>query len=498
MASTDRKPTFDDGEPKAALEALENISEADRALVHFPILQNKTPEELAALNKAVLRKLDWYFLPCVTMMLLMSYLDRINVSNARLAGMQDDLGMDDTTWSAGISMFYVGYIISQVPANVFIAKGKPSILMPAIMLAWSVTTICMPALTSGWGFCLCRFIVGFTEGPFVPAVSLLTSSWYTKQESPFRMGIWHAGNIISNVFSGLLAAGILTNMDGIANLRAWQWFILLEGIVSIIVAVIAFRFIPNFPDNTSRRWFSEEEAAMAQYRQVISAGGILEGSEGEGDYWGGVILAAKDPFTWMFAAIHFSLIIAQSFKDFFPSIVDTLGFDDVVTYLIQAPPYVIAYIATLAISWSSGRFLEHCWHIIVPILVSLTGAVLMISTLNVGARYFSLILLCTGPFVGLNIQISWETTVVPRPRTKRAALIAIANCVSSVSHWFTPYFFLRSQEPRYQTGGGVIIAGCGLTVIGCLVAKWWSMRKNKQLDEAEAVSGNVTEWRYAT
>ncbi|KAL4876978.1 major facilitator superfamily domain-containing protein [Aspergillus karnatakaensis] len=498
MASTDPKQTFEDGDTKAALEALETVSETDRMLAHFPILQNKTPEELAALNKAVLRKLDWYFLPCVTMMLLMSYLDRINVSNARLAGMQEDLGMDDTTWSAGISMFYVGYIISQVPANVFIAKGKPSILMPCIMLGWSATTICMPALTSGWGFCLCRFIVGFTEGPFVPAVSLLTSSWYTKQESPLRMGIWHAGNIISNVFSGLLAAGILTNMDGIADLRAWQWFILLEGIVSIIVAVIAFRFIPNFPDNTSRRWFSEEEAAMAQYRQVVSAGGILEGSEGEGDYWGGVILAAKDPFTWMFAAIHFSLIIAQSFKDFFPSIVDTLGFSETVTYLIQAPPYLIAYFATLAISWSSGRFLEHCWHIIVPILVALAGAVLMISTLNVGARYFSLVLLCTGPFVGLNIQISWETTVVPRPRTKRAALIAIANCVSSVSHWFTPYFFLRSQEPRYQTGGGIIIAGCGLTAIGCLVAKWWAIRKNKELDKEEERTGVVTEWRFAT
>ncbi|KAL2795263.1 major facilitator superfamily domain-containing protein [Aspergillus keveii] len=497
MTSTDRKAPSEDGDAKATLEALEEVSDADRLLALFPILQDKTPEELEKLNKAVLRKLDWWFLPCVTMMLLMSYLDRINVSNARLAGMQEDLGMDDKTWSAGISLFYVGYIISQVPANVFIAKGKPSILMPSIMLAWSAVTICMPALTTGWGFCLCRFLVGVTEGPFVPAVSLLTSSWYTRQESPLRMGIWHAGNIISNVFSGLLAAGILTNMDGIANLHAWQWFILLEGIVSITVALVAYRFIPNFPDNTSSRWFNEEEAAMAQYRQAVSAGGIMEGSEGEGDYWGGVILAAKDPFTWFFAAIHFSLIIGQSFKDFFPSIVQTLGFSEVITYLVQAPPYVIAYFATLAISWSSGRFGEHCWHIIVPILVSLGGAVLMISTLNVGARYFSLILLCTGPFVGLNIQISWETTVVPRPRTKRAALIAIANCVSSVSHWFTPYFFLRSQEPRYQTGGGIIIAGCGLTAIFCLAARWWCTRKNRQLDEAEAISGNVTEWRFA-
>ena len=99
---------------------------------------------------------------------------------------------------------------------------------------------------------------------------------------------------------------------------------------------------------------------------------------------------------------------------------------------------------------------------------------------------------------GIQIQISWETTVVPRPRAKRAALIAIANCVSSVSHWFIPYLFLRSQEPRYQTVGGVIIAGCGLTVLFCLGARWWCGRQNKALDEAEGATGNVTGWRYAT
>ena len=143
--------------------------------------------------------------------------------------MQDDLRMTDVQWSAGISLFYVGYIISQVPANVLIAKGKPRWIMPGIMLGWSAVTICMAALSSGWGFMLCRFLVGVTEGPFVPAVSLMTSSWYTKNESPLRMGIWHAGNIVSNIISGLLAAGILTNMDGVANLHAWKWFVLIEG-----------------------------------------------------------------------------------------------------------------------------------------------------------------------------------------------------------------------------------------------------------------------------
>lgn len=95
------------------------------------------------------------------------------------------------------------------------------------------------------------------------------------------------------------------------------------------------------------------------------------------------------------------------------------------------------------------------------------------------------------------LQISWETTVVPRPRTKRAALIAYANCVSSVSHWFTPYFFLTNQEPYYQTAGGAIIAGCGLTVVGVLMTKWWCRRKNKALEEAERAAGLPKGWRFA-
>ncbi|KAF2008403.1 MFS general substrate transporter [Aaosphaeria arxii CBS 175.79] len=486
--------------PKASGEIVKienaDIREEDEWIQRYPLLRDKSQEELDGLNKAVLKKLDWRFLPCITAMLLMNYLDRINVSNARLAGMQKDLHMSDVEWSAGISLFYVGYIISQVPANVLIAKSSPRIMLPCMMLGWSACTICMPAVTSAWGFMLCRFLVGLTEGPFVPVVALLTSSWYTKQESPLRMGIWHAGNIISNVFSGLLSAAILTNMDNVAGLSAWQWFLLLEGIVSILVAIPGFWLLPNFPNNTGTYFFTPEELEMSQYRQLVSAGGISE--DDEGDYWGGFWMAVKDPFTWLFAGMHFFIIIAQSFKDFFPSIVGTLGFTKVQTYLVQAPPYVISYIVTLVISWSSGRRLEHCWHIVGAIAMSLVGAAVMISTLNVGARYFSMILLCSGPFVALNIQLSWETTVVPRPRTKRAALIAIANCVSSVSHWFTPYFFLTNQEPRYQLGGGCIIVGAGLTIVFCVATRYWCIRKNKVLEKEEERTGVVNSWRYAS
>lgn len=109
----------------------------------------------------------------------------------------------------------------------------------------------------------------------------------------------------------------------------------------------------------------------------------------------------------------------NSLQDLQVQIVDTLGFGEVETYLVQAPPYVIAYIFTLVVSWSSGRMLEHCWHIIGSISICLIGASVMISTLNVGARYFSLVLLCSGPYVGLNVnhQVRSKILMLTRGRS---------------------------------------------------------------------------------
>jgi MFS family permease len=224
-----RTTSHDSSAEKQYATHIEGEAVVDEYLPLFPLLVNKSLEGRQKIEKKLKRKLDWVFLPVVTLMLLMGYLDRINVANARLAGMQDDLHMSDTMWSAGISLFYVGYIITQLPATVYLAKGLPRWQMPAYVIAWSVVTACMAAMSSGWSFLVCRFMVGVAEGPFLPMVSLMTSSWYTKEEAPLRMAIWHAGNIASNIFSGLLAAGILENMNGLAGMRAWQWFVIIEG-----------------------------------------------------------------------------------------------------------------------------------------------------------------------------------------------------------------------------------------------------------------------------
>ncbi|KAG7527921.1 hypothetical protein FFLO_06517 [Filobasidium floriforme] len=319
------------------------------------------------------------------------------------------------------------------------------------------------------------------------------------------MAIWQGAITLSAVFGGPFAASILETMGGIANLPSWKWFLLIEGAISIFVGVASYWFLPNWTNNTP--WLTLEETEMAQYRIVKSAGGI---DEMQGDYtlFQGAKLAAKDPFTWLFAALHFFLIVGQAYKEFLPSILHTFGESKLTTYLLQSPCYFLGYLATLGVGWSSGRFKEFTYHTAVPLVLSIVGVAMMISTENIGVRYTGICFLIMGTASGLNMQVSWETTVIPSPRHKKAAVIAIANIcksipvafqivdrtdhpsmytVSSTSHWFSPYFFLRNQEPLYRLAGGLLLVGCGASILSVLAVRWRVNRLNKVLDSQNDV-----------
>ncbi|KAF4909994.1 putative transporter [Colletotrichum viniferum] len=408
----------------------------------FDLLRDLSNAEMGQLNKSVVKNVDCRMMPTIT--LNSSYLDRINVSNARLAGMQEDLHMPDTMWNLGISTFYIGYLIGQLPGNLWLAKSNPRWFLPSIMLLWGSATICTPALKNGASFAALRFLTGLCEAPFFPELHL--------------------------------------------------WFFLIEGIATFVIGLSAFFLLPDWPQNT--RFLTPAEREMAQYRILCSNGGQEETAGGTSD---GLKDAARDPFTWIFCLMHFALVTAQSFKDFFPSIVKTFDFGELTTYLIQAPPYAFSFIFACVCAWSSGRNQESFWHVVLPIIGSAVGISVLISTINIGARYFGLFLLISGTYNGLNLQLSWETSVVPAPRSKKAALIAIANCISQTSHWFSPYFWPRSQEPFYRLGGGLVLVGCPLVITSAGLAKWRAIKLNKKLDEAEGYSehsGVERGWRY--
>lgn len=225
----------------------------------------------------------------------------------------------------------------------------------------------------------------------------------------------------------------------------------------------------------------------------------------------GVKQAMRDPKLYMFIIMQMSLITAQSFNNFFPSIVGTLGYSDTITLLLTAPPYFAAFICSLCISFHAAHTQERGLHIAIPLLFSflgnllvsahhhslsnaptkLTGQAMFVPT--TGGRYFSMFLMTAGSYSPYNLCVSWLSSSLPRPKAKRAAALAIMNLMGAgVAHFYTSYMFPDSQQPRYYAGGGIMSGACLLCAVMALVIKWHLRKENKRMDEEEDQNVSAT------
>ena len=155
---------------------------------------------------------------------IMNYLDRNNIAAARLKGLQEDLNIDDTQYATCLSILYVGYILMQVPSNMFMNWiSRPSLYISVVMLIWGLISTLSGNAKDFTGMVLIRFFIGFVEAAFLPGALLVLSKWYTRRELTTRNAILFCGNLISNAFSSLIGAGVLSNMQGVLGHAAWRW-----------------------------------------------------------------------------------------------------------------------------------------------------------------------------------------------------------------------------------------------------------------------------------
>ena len=181
------------------------------------------PATRARVEKSLKRKLDarcGFFV----IIYIMNYLDRNNMAAARLKGLQDDLKLDNSQYATCLSILYVGYILMQVPSNIFINRiSRPSLYIGAVMLVWGLISTLSGVATNFAGMVCIRFFLGFVEAAFLPGARMILSKWYTRRELTTRNAILFCGNLISNAFSALVGAGVLSNMQGTLGHAAWRW-----------------------------------------------------------------------------------------------------------------------------------------------------------------------------------------------------------------------------------------------------------------------------------
>jgi MFS family permease len=286
----------------------------------------------------------------------------------------------------------------------------------------------------------CRFFLGFIEAAYFPGCLFYLSSWYTRKELGFRTAVLYSGSLVSGAFGGLVTAGITSNMDYTKGLRAWRWVFIIEGVITVVIAVSAFWVLPNFPRTTS--WLTEEERQLAVYRLKEDVGEDDWTSSESQTFFHGLKLALADIKTWILTVLLLAIVSSASVTNFFPTVVKTLGYSNVKTLLLTAPPYVLAVITTYLNAWHADRTGERFLHIVLPLCVGVVAFILCAATHSIAGRYVAMMLMVPGVYTGYVVALAWISNSLPRPAAKRAAALAFINAISNTSSIYASYMYV--------------------------------------------------------
>ncbi|KAI0378791.1 putative MFS transporter [Hypomontagnella monticulosa] len=433
----------------------------------------------------LVRKLDLYMMPILWLMYFFNFLDRNAMINGKLDGLDKDLHMKGYEYNTCVSILFVGYLAGQIPSNMLLNRIRPSIFMATFMTAWSITTLCTYMVHDYKTMLVARLILGIVESPFYPGALYMLSMFYTRKEIATRMSIFYTGNMAASAFSGLIAAPVFSGLGGARGLAGWQWLFIIQGSLSIVVAIAGFFLLPDAPLKT--RWLTPEERQLAHDRVAKDTTERLEGGS---SVMKGLREALVDWRTYMFCLADLLHLAANGFKNFLPSVTKGITPDTTTALVLTCPPYVLAAFLSVIVSWSSGRFNERTWHITISKALAIAGFAIGMGTMNTGARYFGIMLFVGATYGVNNIILGWTSSVLGQTDEKKAVAIAMANTFGNLSSVFTPYLWKDDDFPRYVKA---MSASIGFSV-GVIICAWILrialMRVNKKMRRDDPSASN--------
>ncbi|KAJ0124822.1 pantothenate transporter liz1 [Diaporthe amygdali] len=222
-------------------------------------------------ERRLVQKLDWVILTYCCLSSFFNYLDRSAFANAYVAGLREDLDLHGADYNIVLSMFTAGSVIGQIPHGIIIQKFPPRIWLPSMVVVWSALTMSCAACKTYEQLCVVRFFQGFAEASTYCGTIYIIGSWYKPREIAKRTAIFTASGQAGTMFAGIMMTAIYTGMDDHSGLKGWQWLFLINGIITIPIAVVGFFFFPDTPETTQARWLSAEERELALQRLPLKS-----------------------------------------------------------------------------------------------------------------------------------------------------------------------------------------------------------------------------------
>ncbi len=413
------------------------------------------------IHRATVRQISLRLIPLFMLMYLIAYIDRQNVSYAKLQ-MTSALGLSEAAYGLGASLFFIGYFLFEAPSNFVLSKVGPKIWFARIMATWGLVTVLLGFTTSAPMFYILRFLLGVAEAGFFPGVLYVLTLWFPAADRGRMVGWFMIASAIANAV-GAAVGGMLLDLDGLANLAGWQWVFVATGVPAVLFAPVAFIFLPKSPADA--RWLSDEGKAWLS--KTLAAEHAATGAVDHANPF----KVMADPRVLLICLMYIGLpLAAYGLSYWLPTIVKSFGVSNTVNGFINVIPWLFV---ALALWWNprhSAKTGEKTWHMVVPCMV---GAVCLIASVVAPGAPVKFALLCVAAACMFMVQpVFWTLPGTFLKGATAATGIAMINSVGNLGGFIAqnavPIIKDRTGSnlaPMLFLAGALVFAGLMVFVV---------------------------------
>jgi ACS family tartrate transporter-like MFS transporter len=412
-------------------------------------------------GEMILRKVAWRLLPFLFVLYVINILDRGNVSMAGLK--MKELGLDDKTFALGSGIFYLGYVLFEVPSNLILRRAGARRWMARIMISWGLVTCFTMAVTGPGTFYIMRILLGVAEAGFFPGIVLYLTAWFPARQRARAVAFFMAANPVTTIIGNPISGVILDHMDGVAGLMAWQWLFILEGIPAVILGVVTLAYLTDAPQEA--RWLTEEE------RSWLSAEIAEEMAHREQRHSVTLRDVVSDGRVWLLIALYFTAAVAANAYGFWAPQLFQHRFTEATSTqigLLTALSGLCTAAAMIANGLHSDRTGERRWHVAVPALIAASGMICYVVVDTPPGALTGLILAQAG--INSMLPTFWALPPMFLRGVAAAGGIALINSVGNIGGFVGPNIISQIEGgPAGRFSGGLLVIA-GVLCIGAILA----------------------------
>ncbi|KAK2615144.1 hypothetical protein N8I77_001920 [Diaporthe amygdali] len=437
-------------------------------------------------ERKLVRRLDWHVCTWACIMCFALQVDRDNLGQAVSGNMLDQLNLSTNEYNYGRTIYYISFLLSEVPSQLVSKKFGPDRWIPVQMVIWSAITCTQAGLTGRNGYYATRALLGIFEGGFIPDLVLWLSYFYTSRELPMRLGFFWTANSLTGIATSLLAFALL-HMDGIKGLAGWRWLFLIEGLVTCTVGMASFFLMPASAVQT-KTWF-RPDGWFTDREERIVVNRVLRDDPSKGDMHNRMPItpqrlwrAMTDYDLWPLYAMASVIFIPTNPPEHYLTLtLRELGFDPFVTNLLVIPSTAMGILTLLAITWVSEHIDERGFVSMIQGIWSLPCLLALRfwpgTMTDAWGTYAVVTVLLSFPYCQA-IVVGWTSKNSGSVRT-RAISASVFSMMKQVGSIASSNIYREDDKPLYRRGNSVLIGINMLAIVLFLFTKCYYVMRNR-------------------